>query len=316
MKRITLISSAFFVLIICFISVQAQDGPKRFGIILHGGAGSYEFTPQEEEVYLKVFQIALDSGYSILERGGSSLDAVEKAINIMEESHLFNAGRGSVLNEKGFVEMDASIMEGKNLNAGAVAGIRKFLHPISIARKVMENTRHLLLAGEGAEEFARSLGFKEYPLDSLLPPKKNSKPQNKKGTVGAVAIDKEGNIAAGTSTGGTSNKMLGRIGDSPIIGAGTYANNQFCGISCTGVGEYFIKQSAAFHVYALMAFKNYSLKKAIDEVLEKIQKMGATGGMIGIDNDSGYAWGFTTPGMPVAIKMSDGTMIIKIFKNK
>ncbi|MGQ9818853.1 MAG: isoaspartyl peptidase/L-asparaginase family protein [Candidatus Kapaibacteriales bacterium] len=287
-----------------------------YAIVIHGGAGTYRLSRDEEIAYQDKLEEALDSGFTILQNGGSSVSAVESAIRVMEASPLFNAGLGSVLNEDGIVEMDASIMEGSELKAGAVAGIKSYLHPISIARLVMEKTPHVLLAGEGAERFALSMGFQPILADSLITPKAlqewKSRKESRKGTVGAVAIDRYGIISAGTSTGGMMMKMAGRIGDSPIIGAGTYANNYTCGISCTGWGEYFIKQSAAFQISMLMETKNFSLSQAIKEVLQKLKQMGATGGIIGIDKFGNVCTDFTTEAMPRAFRTSDGRKKILI----
>ncbi len=292
--------------------------PNIYAIVVHGGAGGYKLNSEEEQLYKQEIEKALYAGYSILAGGGSSLDAVEEAIKVMEESPLFNAGRGSVLNEEGVVEMDASIMEGRELKAGAVAGIKHFLHPISIAKKIIEKTPHVFLIGEGAEKFASSEGFQKVPLDSLVVPKRfhewEEQKEKRYGTVGAVAMDINGNIAAGTSTGGMNFKMEGRVGDSPIIGAGTYADNQICGVSCTGWGEYFIKQAAAFHISALIRYQKYDLQSAIEEVLRKIKAMGATGGIIGIDRNGNVSWGFSTEGMPRGYKKSDGSTKILVGK--
>lgn len=313
----------FFLLffgLLAFTSCNLNNNLSRkgsfFAIVIHGGAGSYNLTAESELEYRWKLSEALDSGFAVLQNGGTSIDAVESAILVLEESPLFNAGRGSVLNEDGIVEMDASIMEGKELKAGAVAGIKSFRHPIRIARLVMEKTPHILLAGDGAERFALQAGLKPIPIDSLITPKSLQEWKNKKnfrnGTVGAVAIDMYGNIAAGTSTGGMMMKKTGRVGDSPIIGAGTYANNNTCGISCTGWGEYFIKQAAAFQVSILMELKSYSLEKAIKKVLNTIKSMGATGGIIGIDKYGNIVTDFTTDAMPHAFKTSKGEHQIRI----
>ncbi len=315
-------------LFVCFLSfllisgniIFAQQKPKTFGIIIHGGAGGYTKDSALNKKYKEVIERALNVGYGILENGGSAIDAVEKAINILEESPLFNAGIGSVLNEEGFVEMDASIMEGKNLKAGAVAGVRDFLHPISLARLVMEKTSHLFFAGLGVEKLIDSFKLNRISPDSLITPEKKKeflqKQKETKGTVGAVAIDMYGNIAAGTSTGGMSGKMVGRVGDSPIIGAGTYANNLTCGVSCTGWGEFFIRQSAAYQVSALIEFANYNIQTAVETVLSKIKKMKATGGIIAIDKDGNFAFDYTTEGMPCGFRKSNGEQKIFIFKEE
>ncbi|MFN3782167.1 MAG: isoaspartyl peptidase/L-asparaginase family protein, partial [Candidatus Kapaibacteriota bacterium] len=234
---------------ISYLNVYPQ---KPYAIIVHGGAGTYSTDSSENHEIKKVLLSAVEMGYSILESGGSAIDAVESAIKILENSFIFNAGRGSVLNEEGFVEMDASIMEGSNLQAGAVAGVRDFPNPISLARLVMEKTPHVLFAGEGIDKLIKKFKLTKISPDSFkLQPKHKERKKSAKekhGTVGAVAIDMYGNISAGTSTGGVLNKMVGRVGDSPIIGAGTYAKNSTCGVSCTGLGEFFIRQSAAFQV--------------------------------------------------------------------
>jgi len=310
----------FCLLTFCSGVLLCQQDGKPYAIVIHGGAGGYSPEAKVNQEYKKVIEQALLIGYSILEQGGTAIDAVEKAVNVLEASPLFNAGVGSVLNEEGFVEMDASIMEGKDLRAGAVAGVRNYKYPISLARLVMEKTSHLLFAGSGVEKLIDSFKLERISPDSLITPQRKKEYLEKygksKGTVGAVALDKYGNIAAGTSTGGMFGKMVGRVGDSPIIGAGTYANNSTCGISCTGWGEYFIRQSAAFQVSALMELANYSLQKAIETVLLKIKKMGATGGMIGIDRLGNVAFDYTTEGMPCGFMKSNGEKMIIIFKEE
>lgn len=320
MSKVKLLLSLylFFRLSLFSLSQDFSQINGFYAIVIHGGAGGSPRNSEEEINYRNKLVEALDSGFTILKNGGSSISAVESAIRVMEASPLFNAGVGSVLNEDGIVEMDASIMEGKELKAGAVAGIKHFLHPISIARLVMEKSPHVLLAGDGAERFASSCGFQPIPKDSLITPNilegwKSIK-ESRKGTVGAVAIDRNGNIAAGTSTGGMMMKMVGRIGDSPIIGAGTYANNRTCGISCTGWGEYFIKQSAAFQVSMLIELNNYTLEKSIKEVLRKIKQMGATGGIIGIDKFGNIYMDFTTDAMPRAFRNSRGEKEVLIWR--
>ncbi|MCX7908014.1 MAG: isoaspartyl peptidase/L-asparaginase [Ignavibacteria bacterium] len=291
---------------------------KPFAIIVHGGAGTYSNDSIQNYKIMQVISDAVEKGYKVLENGGAAVDAVETAIKVLEDSRLFNAGKGSVLNEEGFVEMDASIMEGKELKAGAVAGVRDFPNPISLARLVMEKTPHLLFAGEGVGKLIDRFQLKRINPDSLVTPEKlqeiKSGKIHKKGTVGAVALDKYGNIAAGTSTGGIANKMVGRVGDSPIIGAGTYAKNSTCGVSCTGLGEFFIKQSAAFHISALIEYANYSLKDAVGYVLSEIMKMGATGGIIAIDKNGNIFFDYTTQGMPCGYKSSSGVKKVLIFK--
>jgi len=299
-------------------------------------------TPKKEIAYKNKLKEALNTGYQILANGGSSLDAVQKTINVLEDSPLFNAGKGAVLNNKGLNEMDASIMDGKTLNAGAVAGVSHIKNPINAARLVMDKSKHVLLSGEGAEVFAKNNGLilkdsnyfilqkridqlkqvqnKELHKAAISYPKNsiNSMIDNHKyGTVGCVAIDKYGNIATGTSTGGLTNKKFGRIGDSPIIGAGTYANNATCGVSCTGIGEYFMRTVAAHEVSALMAYKNYTLKEALKKVIHnEIAPLGGVGGMIAIDKNGNIAWDFNTKGMFRAYKNSDGKQEVKFYEKE
>lgn len=294
---------------------------QPFAIIVHGGAGSYGNDSVVNQKIKDVISFAVEQGYAVLEKGGSAIDAVETAIRILEDSPLFNAGKGSVLNEEGFVEMDASIMDGKTLKAGAVAGVRDFPNPITLARLVMEKTPHLLFAGEGIERLIDKFNLKRVSPKSLITPErleefKKQKESQRKGTVGAVAIDKNGNIAAGTSTCGMANKMVGRVGDSPIIGAGTYAKNSTCGVSCTGHGEFFIRQSAAFQVSSLVELGKFPLQKAVEFVLSEIKNMGATGGMIAIDKDCNIAFDYTTMGMPCGFKSSKGDFKVIIFKEE
>lgn len=316
---LALISLVGFAVLLFSCRRDIPPNVNAFAIVVHGGAGGYHLTVEEELLYKQGIEQALNAGYSVLEKGGNSIDAVEEAIEVMEKSPLFNAGRGSVLNREGYVEMDASIMEGRELKAGAVAGIKHYLHPISIAKKVMEKSPHVFLVGDGAEKFALLQGFQPIPPDSLIVTKRlyDWKKQKEKryGTVGAVAIDKNGNISAGTSTGGMEFKMEGRVGDSPIIGAGTYADNQSCGISCTGWGEYFIKQVAAFQVSALIRYQKYDIQTAINKVLRNIKGMGATGGIIGIDKQGNIGWGFSTEGMPRGYRKSDGSIKVLIGKD-
>lgn len=317
MKRfLWIVSTILFVFAYSFSYAE-----KPYAIIVHGGAGNYGDDSIANKRIKEIISFAVEQGYAILEKGGSALDAVETAVRILEDSPLFNAGIGSVLNEAGFVEMDASIMEGKTLKAGAVAGVRDYQNPIHLARLVMEETPHVLFAGEGIEKLIDKFKLKRIRPDSLITPEKmqeyqKNKETNGKGTVGAVAIDKYGNIAAATSTGGMANKMIGRVGDSPIIGAGTYAKNSTCGVSCTGTGEYFIRQSAAFQVSALIEFANFPLQKAVERVLNEIKEMGATGGIIAIDRDCNIAFDYTTRGMPCGFKSSMGDYKVILFKKE
>ena len=277
-----------------------------------------------ELAYKLKLEEAINAGYNILEKNGSSKDAVEETIKILENSELFNAGKGSVLSNKGVVEMDASIMNGKNLNAGAISGIKTIKNPISAARLVMEKSEHVFLSGEGAEEFAKLQGLdiidNEYfitktRLKSLLNAKKrDSTKDNKFGTVGCVAIDKFGNITSGTSTGGMTNKKWNRIGDVPIIGAGTYANNNTCGISSTGWGEYFIRNVVAYDISSQIEYKKISIDLAAKNTLKKVKDLGGNGGVIGIDKNGNILMDFNTEGMYRGYKKSDGESEISIYK--
>lgn len=308
---------------------------SRLTIAIHGGAGTIlksSMTTERELAYKKALDSALSSGYSILESGGSALEAVEYAVIELENSPLFNAGRGSVFTSEGKHEMDASIMEGNKLNAGAVSMVRGVKNPVSLARLVMEKSGHVFLVGEGAESFARALKceFKDddYFYDELryqqwLEVKGTDKIQldhtsmknEKFGTVGAVACDKDGNLAAATSTGGMTNKRFGRVGDSPMIGAGNYANNKTCAVSCTGSGEFFIKGVVAYDVSCLMEYKGLSLSEACDQVVhQKLMQMGGDGGLIAIDSKGNIAMPFNTEGMYRASLNSNGERLIAIYK--
>ena len=308
---------------------------KKFSIAIHGGAGTLVkglMTPEKEEQYKNALNDALEKGYEILEKSGSAMDAVEIAVNHLENSPLFNAGKGSVFTNDGIHEMDASIMDGKTLDAGAVSLITGIKNPVSLARDIMEKTDHVFLAGEGAMRFADSLGYSletpEYFYDELryqqwLSIKDSDtfqldhsvKKDGKFGTVGAVACDKQGNIAAATSTGGMTNKRWGRVGDSPMIGAGNYANNKTCAVSCTGSGEFFIKGVVAYDVSCLMEYKGMSLKDAASEVINKrVLEIGGDGGLIAVDSDGNIAMPFNTEGMYRAYKTSKGKKEVSIYK--
>ena len=308
---------------------------KKFSIAIHGGAGTLVkglMTPEKEEQYKNALNDALEKGYEILEKSGSAMDAVEIAVNHLENSPLFNAGKGSVFTNDGIHEMDASIMDGKTLDAGAVSLITGIKNPVSLARDIMEKTDHVFLAGEGAMRFADSLGYSletpEYFYDELryqqwLSIKDSDtfqldhsvKKDGKFGTVGAVACDKQGNIAAATSTGGMTNKRWGRVGDSPMIGAGNYANNKTCAVSCTGSGEFFIKGVVAYDVSCLMEYKGMSLKDAASEVINKrVLEIGGDGGLIAVDSEGNIAMPFNTEGMYRAYKTSKGKKEVSIYK--
>jgi len=316
-----------FMLIITEISAQ-----QKYGIVIHGGAGTIlkkNMTDEREAAYNDKLKEALEAGYNILEKGGTSLDAVETAVRIMEDSPLFNAGKGAVLTEKGVAELDAAIMDGKNLMAGAIAGIRHIKNPISLARLVMEKSPHVMMIGEGAEEFGKEMEIEfvenEYFITKerwesyqrAIQREEERKKQEKNGTVGAAALDKNGNVAAATSTGGMMMKKFGRVGDVPIIGAGTYANNKTCAVSATGHGEYFIRLGVARDISDLMMYKNYSLSKAAKEVvIKKLGELGGTGGVISIDKDCNIAMPFNTSGMYRGYYLSDGKPVTKIYEDE
>jgi len=313
---------------------------NKYAIAIHGGAGTIlksTMTPEKEHAYKSALQDAINAGESILKQGGSSFDAVELAINAMENNPLFNAGKGAVFTNKGKNEMDASIMNGKNLMAGAVAGVTNIKNPISLARAVMEKSEHVFLAGAGAMEFAKKVNakfenddyfFVQLRYDQLQKAKetdtmvldhtedKFENGEKKFGTVGAVAIDIHGNLAAGTSTGGMTNKKYGRVGDSSIIGAGTYANNNTCAISCTGHGELFIRSVVAYDISCLIEYKGLNLKQACDlVVMDKLVKIGGEGGLIALDNKGNIELPFNSEGMYRAKKSSDSDLFIGIYKD-
>ena len=276
-----------------------------------------------ENLYIAKLTEALNTGGEILKNGGTSLDAITRTIMVMENSPLFNAGRGAVLTEEGRVEMDASIMDGNTTLAGAVAGVHTIKNPILAARAVMENTAHVLLSGDGADEFASTIGLKtedssyfktERRWKSFL--KAKARNENKKhGTVGAVALDIYGNLAAGTSTGGMTYKMKGRVGDSPIIGAGTYADNNTCAVSATGHGEFFIRNAVAYDISARMNYLGQSLKESANSVInDKLLSVGGDGGIIAIDYNGNYTMEFNTKGMYRGVITSDGLIEIGIFE--
>lgn len=308
---------------------------KTFSIAIHGGAGTLVkgmMTPELETQYKQALKKALDKGYSVLEKGGSAVDAVEEAVKILEDSHLFNAGKGAVFTATESHEMDASIMDGKTLNAGAVSLITGIKNPVSLARDVMEKSEHVFLAGEGAMQFAKELNYKledpsyfydEFRHKQWLEIKDTDsfqldhakKKDSKFGTVGAVACDQNGNIAAATSTGGMTNKKWGRVGDSPMVGAGNYANNKTCAISCTGSGEFFIRGVVAYDVACLMEHKGMSVTDASKEVINKrILELGGDGGLVAIDAKGNIAMPFNTEGMYRASKSSNGREEISIYK--
>lgn len=347
--------SLLFIMLFSLTTVMAQKTPlpksnNNIVLVIHGGAGTIlrkNMTPEQEQVYRASLNAALQAGYAILKDGGSSVDAVEAAIKIMEDNPLFNAGKGAVFTHEGKNEMDAAIMNGKKLAAGSVASVTTIKNPITAARAVMEKSEHVMLIGRGAEQFAKEQGLdivdpsyfytesRWNALQRLLKqdsakteldhsaPKQTSllkQPENKDykyGTVGAVALDRQGNLAAATSTGGMTNKKFGRVGDAPIIGAGTYANNATCAISCTGWGEYFIRLVVAKSVSDLMEYKSYPLQKAADEMIwKKVPELGGDGGLIAVDKDGNIAMPFNTEGMYRGYIKSDGKAVVKIYKDE
>jgi beta-aspartyl-peptidase (threonine type) len=298
-------------------------------LVMHGGAGTItraSLTPELETQYRDAMKLALQTGNAVLAKGGTSLDAVEAAIRVLEDSPLFNAGKGAVFTHEGKNELDASIMDGKTRKAGAVAGVTIIRNPISAARAVMDKSKHVMMAGRGAELFATKMGLeivdpsyfwterrwkalqKELLQEAPVEPKKF-------GTVGAVALDKDGNLAAGTSTGGTTNKQYGRIGDSPIIGAGTYADNKTVAVSCTGDGEYFIRLSVARDIAALVEYKQLSVKDAGNEVImKKLKELGGEGGAIILDHNGNFAMPFNSEGMYRGWIGADGVAHVEIYR--
>ena len=306
-----------------------------FSIAIHGGAGTIlrsSMTPEKEQAYKEALQTALNIGYSILEMGGTSLDAVEQAVRSLEDCPLFNAGRGSVFTADGTHEMDASIMDGKTLNAGAVAGVHGVKNPVTLSRLIMEKSGHVMLAAKGAVDFAKQMDcefrdeeyfYDEFRFNQWQEVKGSdtfqldhaAKKDEKFGTVGAVALDKAGNLAAATSTGGMTNKRFGRIGDSPVIGSGTYANNNTCAVSCTGSGEFFLRTVVAYDVSCLMEYKGLSLAEATKETVQKrLLNIGGDGGLIAVDAKGNISLEFNTEGMYRACKNSKGLEEISIYE--
>ncbi|MFT3679654.1 MAG: isoaspartyl peptidase/L-asparaginase [Ferruginibacter sp.] len=315
---------------------------QKISLAVHGGAGTIlkeDMTSELEAAYRQGLKDALDAGYAVLEENGTALDAVKAAVMVLEDNVLFNAGRGSVFTKKGLHEMDASIMSGKDLAAGAVAGVAHVRNPVELAAAVMKNSNHVFLSGAGALDFAIKQGIKLepdeyfysafrydqwqqikhsdlYALDHSLQKTEALMKDKKFGTVGAVACDINGDIAAATSTGGMTNKQYNRIGDSPVIGAGTYANNQTCAISCTGHGEPFIKAVAAYDVSCLMEYKGMSLQDAMNEVVnKKLVKIDGEGGMIGVDAAGNTAMLFNSAGMYRGVKDNDGVYSVSIYRS-
>jgi beta-aspartyl-peptidase (threonine type) len=317
---------------------QLKMQTKKFGLVVHGGAGTIDrskMTPEREREYRAGLERALTAGSEILNRGGSSLDATEAAVRVLEDDPHFNAGKGADFTSAGTNELDAAIMDGKTLKAGAVASLKHVKNPITLARLVMDKSPHVMLDCAGAEAFARENGielvdekyfFTRERWDSLQKIKKAEKhggtggknffvsDEDRHGTVGAVALDKEGNLAAATSTGGIANKWPGRIGDTPVIGAGTYAKNQTCAVSCTGDGEYFIRAAVAHEVSALMEYGGMKLEGAAQTALDEAKKIGGSGGLIAIDREGNINLPFNTSGMYRGYIDPNGKFVVEIYK--
>ncbi len=317
---------------------QPNMETKKFGLAIHGGAGTIErskMTPKREREYRAGLESALTAGYEILKRGGSSVEATEAAVRVLEDDPHFNAGKGSVFTSAGTNEMDAAIMDGKTLAAGAVASLKHIKNPISLARLVMEKSGHVMMDCEGAEAFAKENGvelvdqkyfFTQERWDALQKIKAAEKSrtsgagkkflitdQDRHGTVGSVALDQNGNLAAATSTGGTTNKLPGRVGDTPVIGAGTYVNNATCAVSATGDGEYFIRATVGRDVSALMEYRGMSLTDAARAALEKVAKLGGAGGLIAIDRQGNVTLPFNTAGMYRGYVDPNGKLVVEIY---
>jgi len=311
-----------------------------FALAIQGGAGTIlksKMTPEKEQAYRNALVESLSVGYDVLASGGTALDAAQKAVNVMEDSPLFNAGKGAVFTHDGHHEQDACIMDGATRNVGAVAMLHRIKNPIDLARLVMEKSSHIFLAGEGAEEFARAHGidfaddeyfhteFRWKQLQEALAKERaivsehtrlDHSVEDKTGTVGAVALDRHGNLAAATSTGGMTNKRAGRIGDTPMIGAGTYADNATCAVSATGVGEFIMRALVAYDIVALMMYKNMTLADAADEVvMKKLTALGGSGGAIAIDRFGTIAMPFNSEGMYRGYRLPDGEPFVRIFKD-
>lgn len=351
MKKLLYIASILLISFGCKIEktkdakeIKITKKVNDFAIIIHGGAGTIlkkNMSDDKETAYVAKLEEAIKTGHTILKNGGTSQEAVMKTIQVMENSPLFNAGKGAVFTHEETNELDASFMDGKTLNAGAVAGVTNVKSPIELAIKVMTDSDHVMLSGKGASIFAKEKGleivdpsyfYTENRYKSLQRIKNRAKTQidhddkkaafydadiknSKFGTVGCVALDKYGNIAAGTSTGGMTNKRWGRIGDAPIIGSGTYANNLTCGVSSTGWGEYFIRSQVAYDVSAQMEYQQKTLKEATTDVIQnKLTKLGGTGGVVALDKNGNMSFEFNTAGMYRASMNDKGELVVKIYK--
>lgn len=336
-------------LLLCLLSdvTFGQTGGPKYVMVIHGGAGTLSrknMSPEKEAAYRAALKLALQTGYMAIKSGKSSLDAVEATIHTLEDNPLFNAGKGAVFTHEGRNEMDAAVMDGKTMKAGAVAGVTVIRNPISAARAVMEKSEHVMMAGPGAEAFAKQAGlaivdpsyfYTKERWDGLQKALREDSAKavldhgskksmllgtqnrdNKFGTVGAVALDNAGNLAAGTSTGGMTNKKYGRIGDSPVIGGGTYANNATAGISCTGWGEFYIRNVVAYDISAMMEYKNMTIADAAQAAIAKVGNMGGDGGLIALDAKGHVAMPFNTEGMYRGTVTEDGKIEVFIFKKE
>jgi beta-aspartyl-peptidase (threonine type) len=331
--------ASLLLLLLCTCTCIAQKAGD-YVLVIHGGAGNIvkqNMPPGKEPDYRAALEAALKKGYAILQAGGSSIDAVEATVRVLEDDPLFNAGKGAVFTNDGRNELDASIMNGKTLAAGAVAGVHIIKNPVSLARAVMEKSEHVMMAGEGAEKFAATVGIETVDpsyfrtdarwkglekarqadsqktrLDHSFSPQTRDE---KFGTVGCVALDKQGNLAAATSTGGMTNKKYGRIGDSPIIGAGTYANNNTVAVSCTGWGEFYIRNVVAYDLSALMEYKGLTVEEAGNTVIKKVGRLGGNGGLIALDKHGNMAMPFNTEGMFRGTVTKDGRVTVLFYKN-
>ncbi|MDC1438941.1 isoaspartyl peptidase/L-asparaginase [Flavobacteriaceae bacterium] len=336
------ILSLLVLLFVVDCTAVKDNREPTFGIVIHGGAGTIlkeNMSAEMEQAYREKLAEAVATGHAILKAGGTSQDAVEQTIHVMENSPLFNSGKGAVLTAGESIALDASFMDGKTLDAGAIAGVKHIKNPISAAIKVMNNSPHVMLAGAGADQFAVEQGLDTVPesyfiterrLDALKRVQEKEANQNlsfnaleeqyfknqRIGTVGCVALDLQGNLAAGTSTGGMTNKKWDRIGDAPIIGAGTYANNASCGVSATGWGEFFIRSVVAHDIAALVEYKNLSIQEASKIVLQKVEDLGGDGGVVVLDSRGNVAMEFNTPGMYRAHMNASGELNVKIYKNE
>lgn len=324
------------------VTSKTKKSQDNFGIVIHGGAGTIlkkNMSDSLENAYKEKLKEAITTGHSILKDGGTAMEAVTSTINVMEDSPLFNAGKGAVFTHEETNELDASVMDGATLNAGAIAGVTRIKNPIDLALAVMNDSPHVMLSGRGAENFAKEKGFEfvdpsyfytENRFRSLRRVKQREKENavsvsfedeyiknSKFGTVGCAALDKNGNLAAGTSTGGMTNKRWNRIGDAPIIGAGTYANNATCAVSSTGWGEYFIRAIVAYDISAMIEYKGVTLQEAANDVIQKkVPDLGGDGGIVAIDKDGNVAMEFNTAGMYRAHMNADGDLIIGIYKDE